>query len=589
VTGAAPGDTSPVGSRPLAPVLLLAAACGARDPGPTPAPGATNLGLAGRALHGQGELWALVVREAEQGGLDRNGDGDAEDDVLVVLDLGPGAESGAGAESVLSSVELAPVELALGESALDGPAAVAVGAELVLFAVSEIAQGGRDLDGDGDAEDLVAHVYERGPRAVQNLGLAVGRARAPAALDPILFADGELCAFAVDEDAQGADLDGDGRADGSVLHVFDGRTGAVQSLSIHGSVPLALHDGVVAFGTREVEGLDLDLDGDVEDTVLELFDVIAGEIHVTGLALAGGGVVAAGGAFGLSVSEHDQGQRDLDGDGDAEDAVFVVYDPLSGATLNLGLVVPLYPPPATDGERFLLHALEEPTGRDANGDGDRADLVVYVFEPRARRLIATGLATTGVAAFAGNWLGVSVSEAMQGVSDLDGDGGAAGDVVVLLELTTGFAQELGLDARTLVGGDGVLFVLPDEETAKLDWNADGDQRDGVLFEWSAAGRRLTSSGRAVGRIAESSGRRALVTLSEEGEGRDANGDGDRFDVVLARYDAGRGRLDGLGLAAGRALRLGAGGCALALVEEDAQGADLNGDGDRADEVLYLVP
>src|SRR5262245_48891543 len=50
-------------------------------------PAASNLGLAIAGMTGNEDLWLLSVSEADQGGTDLNGDGDALDRVLHVLDL----------------------------------------------------------------------------------------------------------------------------------------------------------------------------------------------------------------------------------------------------------------------------------------------------------------------------------------------------------------------------------------------------------------------------------------------------------------------------------------------------------------------
>jgi hypothetical protein len=350
-----------------------------------------------------------------------------------------------------------------------------------------------------------------------------------------------------------------------------------------------VRDERVALVLSERPGLDLTRDGDEDDeAVLEVYDARTGFLHNTTLALASPALAAVGGTFGCSVSEAGQGRGDLSGDGDADDAVFHVYDPERGQAVNLGLSVPLYPPPPTDGEHYLLHVLEEPSGRDANDDGDLEDLVVHVFAPSAGELIGTGLASQGSAVLVGGWVGASVCEAMQGTRDLDGDGEAGGNVVHVFELATGFVQNLGLDAFVLQASSRRVFLAPFEELAGTDWNQDGDRADRVLFDWSAADLRTRMSGAGIGAVLAVEGDHALLVAREAERGGDQNGDGDADDLVLELYDAATGATRALGWSAGSAALLSSRLEVVALVEEAAQGRDHNDDGDLLDEVLHVL-
>ena len=551
--------------RPLLLLLALAGCAPSAERGAPPAGPLTltNLALAAHALTGAEGLWLVAVREAEQGGADLNGDGDARDRVAFVLELDPLRLSATG-------LALADDDDARTLWSCDGEAAA--------FAVSERAQGGLDRNGDGDAEDHVLVVLagtsvEAHPLAVR--ALVVG---------------GALVACAVDEAAQGAsDLDFDGDADGTALRIFDRRDGAEIALGLRDAVPLAIAAGHVALRLAERDGIDLNGDGDdLDGTVFEIFDGETRLLHNTTLVLAGDAVASAAGTFGVSVSEAGMGLGDLSGDGDADDAVFYVYAPARGFSVNLRLSVPLYPPPAVDGERYLLLARESARARDANADGDRDDWTVQVFEAGPGLLYDTALASPGSAVLLGGWVGIGVSEAMQGSSDLDGDGDADGNILHAYELATGALVPLGIDAHALVASGERLFLLPSEELAALDWNADGDALDRVLFDWNAARGPLRSSGSAAGELLAAQGSTALLLVREGEQGEDANGDGDLDDHVLALHDVERGTRRTIGLAAGSLARLTADLSVLILVDELAQGRDLNGDGDRADEVLHLV-
>jgi hypothetical protein len=511
-----------------------------------------NTGFAAEALIGRGELWLVLARESDGSG-DANGDGDELDLVGHVLDR---------AREVLLSPGLALARA-------DGPAPLAAcDGVTAAFAVDEAAQGGADLNGDGDALDRVLFVLDRAHGTARSLGRAVSA----------LEVGAPLVACAVDEAADGArDLDNDGDASGTVLGVLDERDGSFTEFTLRDSAPLAVADGRVALRLAEADGLDLNLDGDDEDTaLLEVYDGRTRLLQNTRLVLASSAVTAVGGVFGVAVSEAAQGRGDLSGDGDADDAVFHVYDPVRAFSVNLGLVVPLHPPPAVDGARFLLHALERPSGADWNGDGDLDDLVVHVFESEPGLLYGTGMASAAAAVLLGGWVGVSVSEAMQGSGDLDGDGEASGDVVHVIELESGALRNLGVDALELAGSATQLFLAPLPGSA-APAAAGGDPAAGALYAWSPpdVGVRLVGDG--VVRVIEVQGDHALVHVA-----RDEHG------LALELVDARTGTHRPLGLAAGRVARLTSELWVLALVDESAVGADLNRDGDLADEVLHLV-
>jgi len=552
------------GMRPL-PLVLFLAACGARrDEGDTPAAvlTRTNLGVAVHASTGSGERWLVAVREAEQGGLDLNGDGDARDWVVQVLEP--------------SSMRLVSTGLALADD--DDPRLLwACDGEAAAFALDERAQGGLDRNGDGDALDRVLVILEGDFARVHPFAVST------------LVAGGTLVACAVDEAAQGGrDLDFDGDADGTALRVYDLADGFELGFGLRDSRPLAIADGDVVLLLAERPGVDLNGDGDDRDTrVFELFEGTSRLLHNTTLVLAGDAVASAGGTFGVSVSEAGQGWGDLSGDGDTDDSVYYVYSPQLGYSVNLGLEVPLHPPPVVDGERFLLLASESSGALDRNGDGDLEDWIVHVFEPGPGRLYDTGLASQGSATLLGGWIAVSVSEAMQGSSDLDGDSDADGNVVHAFELASGALLSLGLDAFHLAASGERLYVLPSEQQAAIDWNGDGDQEDRALFDWSAAAMGPRRAQAVQGELVGVQGSRVLLRVSERELGQDRTGDGDLEDEVLELFEVESGARFALGLAAGSWARL-LPDAVLALVDEAAQGRDLNADGDRLDEVLHLV-
>src|SRR5262245_58976596 len=113
-------------------------------PRPEPLAPARNLAFAAGnpvELDSVGELVAFSVDEQAQGQGSLNGDLDALDEVLFVVDLAHGTTTALGAAGAHAFV---------GESA----------GEWLLLTLGEQANGGADLDGDGDALDFVLHVFD---------------------------------------------------------------------------------------------------------------------------------------------------------------------------------------------------------------------------------------------------------------------------------------------------------------------------------------------------------------------------------------------------------------------------------------------
>ncbi len=229
-----------------------------------------NLGLAARAVAMSPAWVAALVSEQDQGGVDRNGDGDADDLVAAVH---PAAGPGAGWAN-------------LGQAATR----VVVRGDRVILATPEGAQG-VDLNGDGDRSDTVIQIGRAGTASATNLRFAVED----------FVASDTLVAFRVREGAQGGrDLNGDGDAADDVLFVFDLRddglleTGqAVTPCRLEACDPRLpyrpLVDTVRFLTLEEAQGADLTGDGDRDDLVLQTFAVTAAPATATARTLRAAG------------------------------------------------------------------------------------------------------------------------------------------------------------------------------------------------------------------------------------------------------------------------------------------------------------
>ena len=138
---------------------------------------------------------AALVSEADHFGVDRNADGDTDDGTPVIIELASGR------------VTELPVA-----AQRTRPSSETVLRSLVLFDVVEGADGARDANGDGDADDTVLHAYDLRRRQLVPLGAHEGWARA----------EGRRVTLSVSEAASGlGDLNGDGDAEDHVVHVVD--------------------------------------------------------------------------------------------------------------------------------------------------------------------------------------------------------------------------------------------------------------------------------------------------------------------------------------------------------------------------------
>ncbi len=180
---------------------------------------------------------AFLVDEAAQGGLDLNGDGDAQDAVLYVYD---------GQSRQLITTALA-VAHGVGRdvSSFTFPIAPVVTEKLVVFLVSEAESGGVDLNGDTDTVDAVLHLVDLKTAAMVNLAKAAATIPGPfGSGNPVPpSVNGQKVTLTVGESEQGGeDLNGDGEADNQVTYV-------VQRL-LSGSDPIGLLTGFACNSRR---------------------------------------------------------------------------------------------------------------------------------------------------------------------------------------------------------------------------------------------------------------------------------------------------------------------------------------------------
>jgi len=515
-----------------------------------------NLGLSVSFVQGEGEPWLLGVPELGEGASDRNGDGDVLDGVATIYDIADGS---------LTDLGLALAGL------------LAVGDGLVAVGVPESGQGSTDLNADGDMDDVVLHVYDATARDVTNTGLAMGFTT------PVIGAGS--VAFVVSEAGQGAtDLDGSGSADGFVLHVYDGGTRLTTNSGRNLSSGPAFHDHAFGFTTSEsVLGGDLNGDGDPDDAnVFRVFDLVLGGIEEVPLAILGRPLALGVDGWCVLVDEAAQ-EADLNGDGDQDDGVYFAVEPQLGTETSLGFSsLDTFTARAHEGRLALI--VQEIDGVDRNLDSDTEDSFVALVRPGGAPIVLSDLPVffTTPLAFAGGELVYLV-----------------GNQVFAMDVETGISTDLGLDALSVQASGEHFLFLRQEGPSGEDWTGDGDQDDTVVWVRDATSGATHHTGLAQGGdIDASSASALLLRVSEIGQDRDVNGDGDLFDVAWVRHDFASQTNQDLGAAGlvggtGGSVLLDDGRGALVVFEggQDfggADGRDLNGDGDVSDFVLHAL-
>ena len=542
--------------RPIVPVLVLLALSGCHssdsDSVPQPNPIAFDLGLSAKRVYGSGVLRLVAASEADDG-TDLDGDGDEEDVVLQILDL-------SGVTLFNTGLAFPPVFRSLLRDEVPPPE-FACNDALAVVAISE-EETGRDLDNDGTPNEVAAWLFDHRTGALRQV---------PFAGDSSMLG-GDLAAFTA------TDLAGNGE-----LRVYDGRDGSWTTRQVGASFLVAVADGIVAFTRSEDDAVDLNADGDTSDTfVLSLYDSDTRRVVNASFELERFEVRIKGDFAGFNVSEARHGHLDLNGDGDADDSVFVAVNGRNGLTRIPGFSGAFFADAATaDSEDFLLTVPEEDV--DRNGDGDLSDRIATIYDARSDRILDTGLATYGLEIVrAGRWIGVPVAELLQGAQDLDGDGEIESIVPHVFDALTGRTVNLrfhGLWLGTTAGQLLASHLVEQGESYTVD----------ELFAWDSRTRRVLHTGALVVGLEGAVGDRALVLVKETEE--DLNADGDLSDFVLGVYDGRTGTVFSLRLATSVSTNdahLAPNEQGAALVSESAQGADLNGDGDELDQVLYHI-
>jgi len=467
-----------------------------------------------------------------------------------------------------------PTIINVGRSADD---MIRVDGHRVAFVAHE-SQEATDFNEDGDTNDRVVQLYDVDTAMITNIGLAQSSVMSAADLQ----LRGDIFAFLVYEPAEGRDLNGAGGADyyTFVPHVHDIATAVTTNLGLEGRFP-ALGDGFLAFLVRESLQLqDLNGDGDMQDAVAHVYDPVTKAVRNLGLPATS---FAVGSSMAVFLVRESPG-HDLNGDGDVADMVAHSYDATTGLVRNHGLAVL----GALIAGRFVGLLVDEAAqGEDLNGDGDMLDRALVLYDGDTNTTVNTGLwveslvMTERLAAF-------TVVEFFHG-ADLNGDGDTSDRVLHVFNRATGTVTNLGLDPSFSIAAAGSLVAFRAGESANgnTDFNGDGDTGDLVLHLYDAASGTISNLGFGIASPLDMDERRIVARVSESQQGNaDLNGDGDSADEILHVFNTSDGSAVNLGYTPIGQSRVVNGRVAFNVRESDA-GRDLNGDGDTADVVVHL--
>lgn len=566
------------------------------------------------------EVRALVAADDDNGAvlrllLDLDGDAGTTGDQTVVFQgsdtggapqlvegnlpgaLGPGrvwlfASADDGTNAVVTSSGV-PVLLYEGIAGVAPPRSNTYGVvqDFVLFSLGEAEQGGQVENGDGLADDAV-----------------VGR------VDP---STGEWSSLFTSADAS---------------TVPPG--GLPRLLRPTGAPPR------VAWDVREAdENMDFNGDGDIVDTTVVVPDPLGGPALVPPQSPDMRLVATLSRSAFHALAVEPNGIADLNLDGDILDTVFHVFD-LAGVPIAYAVDTPAPGSPffsaTTAGLNgyFVAEGIQgfgNAPGIDLNADGDTLDTVLTIVDDVGTRLGLAGTVPTllppqaprtvdgtgPVAVSNAAWIGYLVDEAPTSAVPLNGDADTTDFIPALYDITLqreylpGTALNAGVGSRFFFFEGAVALYLASEEGI-IDRNGDGDSLDTEVLHYTDAATAPATTAPVspgvpmLGGLALDGGSAAHVAdgwisaAVTETANRDLNGDGDTSDTILFLIDVRSGTPvvtnTGLtpvptGAIPGSTIPVtGVGGDDGVVAQfSELSNGNLNGDGDAVDTLLFFFP
>jgi len=272
---------------------------------------------------------------------DLNGDGDMKDTVIRFYDMTKHALS----DTVLTG----------GFPAVDG--------DIVAFHTFE-RWVDRDLNGDGDTEDMVIQYYNMNTHKLTNTGIEGARASI----------SGDVIAFHTFEFLSKQDVNGDGDAEDVVVRLYNVRTGKLSPTVWLGKYPALAGQRLVFEANEAALDRDVNGDGDTQDSVVRVYDLSTQTFDPTPLM---GAFPALDGRHLVYSAFEPQMEQDLNADGDQNDSIIQLYNLAAQEHTQTGMAGTS---PSIYKNRIAFYTHESWVNQDLNGDGLIGDYVVQFYD-----------------------------------------------------------------------------------------------------------------------------------------------------------------------------------------------------------------
>lgn len=500
----------------------------------------------------------VVMLSGERGRLgDLNGDGDTGDGVYTSYDFAAQSLSTSGAAQAFIC------DMGYGGS-LSVPR---VEGDTVITKTEEFFQGGMDLNGDGDAFDILYYFYDAstGTTAAPFYTRPDVSCSGSAAVDPTVDIEGPWAAVQASENGTD-DLNSDGDMDDNSHILVHVPTGAVINPGLSGrgssATRATLGDDLALLPVSEQEQGNTDFNGNGSSTDIVAFivDLQTSEQRLIPMSVTQGTesrVAPVPGGFVFGAGEF--GTGDLNQDGDTSDLVLQAYDHATGLVTNLGVAVAEVSRGLV-GSKIRVQLDEVGQGQDFNGDGDTLDSVLGLYDTADGTLSNTGMAATRYAGMSGSRLLYFMDEASQGATDRNGDGDALDWIPVLLDDSTGSITvfPVAVNPFTLIlredylQGEFVLLPVWEFGQGGADLNGDGDAFDNILFGLDLETMSAFQAPYAMDQLRQAIVADGLIfyDVSETASGSvDLNGDGSVRGALWMAFDLATGTSKSLDLGA----------------------------------------
>lgn len=339
-----------------------------------------------------------------------------------------------------------------------------------------------------------------------------------------------------------------------------------------------LHNLIIYQKDEKIEVVDLNEDGDLNDLVAHLQIPDTGKI--TNLKIAGSFKYIEGDSLYFLVSEEAQNQ-DLNEDEILDSEIYFRYDLQKKTLTNMkinGHINDYFKLPNRD--CVILSRHESNLRKDLNGDGDFHDQESLKLYPPVN---AEGVITNQNIEFTSNGKFLTWLLERENGKDLNGDGDLNDEVIHELNCEGNGFMNLGFPG--FISGTYKDYLLLSIEEDSEDLNEDGDSNDTIFHLYNFTTQKLINL-KLPGRFGWLDDGIAYLRVSEHQAGIDLNGDSRTNDEIAQLYYFGSDEI--LNLKEAISLKFMVGHRAVGTISEAHKNMDLNGDGDKKDEVLHIV-